>query len=101
MRLDIGISLIVLQKDIIFRLVFFDEIVFERQGVYFRTRDDIVKVRDMLHHRRDLLGLLRAVEVLPHPIFENARLSDINHHAVLIQHNIYARIVGQKFEFLL
>ena len=55
----------------------------------------------MFHHRGDFFGLFRTVEILTHPIFEDARLTHIYDHAVFIQHDIDARIIGQKFEFFL
>ena len=101
MNFNIGIRFIVFQENIVLGLVFFDEIVFQPQRVDFRLGDNVVKVRDMLHHRGDLLGLFGAVKILAHSVFKHARLSDVDDDSVLVQHDIHARTVGKKFQFFL
>ena len=94
---DIGIRFIVFEEDIVFRLVFFDEVVFKRERVDLRFGDDIMEIGDVLHHRHDLFRLYRGMKILTHSVFQIARLSHVDHVAVAIVHDIYARIVGQKF----
>jgi hypothetical protein len=57
--------------------------------------DDIMEIRDMLHHRRHLLRLFRRVKILPHAVFEHTRFADVDYNPVLVEHNVYARRFGQ------
>ena len=100
-ELDVGIRLVILQKDVIFGLVLLDEGVFEGERVHLAGGDDIGKVGDVLDHRLHFGGLGRGMEVLPHAVFEYPRLADIDDDAVFIHHQIDARRIGQQLEFFL
>ena len=94
---DVRIRFIVLQKDIVFRFIFFDQIVFERKGVDLRFGNDIVKIGDIGDHRHNFFRLDGGMEILSDAVFQVARLTDVDHVAVSVQHNINARVVGKQF----
>ena len=44
--LDVGIRFVVLQKGIIFRKMFLDQIIFQNQRFQFRVRDNVLETRN-------------------------------------------------------
>ena len=95
--LDIRVRLVVFEQDVVLRLIFFDEVVFEGEGVDLGLGDDVVEVVDVGDHRLHLFGLGRRMEVLAHPVFEDARLADVDHVFVRVEHDIDAGLIRQQF----
>ena len=93
-HLDIGIGLVVFEKNVVLGLVFFDERVFERERVHLARRDDVGKVGDILDHAPHLNGLVGSMKILAHAVFEYARLAHVNDRPVLIEHDIHAGGIG-------
>ena len=98
MQIDaqIGIALIVLQKDIIFRHVPLDKRAFQHKRLKLRPRNDHVEVIDLRDHppgfRRMGGGILK---ILAHAVFELFCLADINDRVGLVLHDVDAGLIRQ------
>ena len=55
----------------------FDEVVFEKERLGFRSGDRRFKTRNLRHHQRDAGREARAPEVGRNAVLEVARLADI------------------------
>ena len=93
------ISLVILEKDVIARLVALDEGVFQHERFKFRLGDDNVEIVHVRDHRRDLRQML-AAEIARHAVFQRLGLADVNHLAGSVQHDINARQQRQAVGFL-
>ena len=98
MQIDaqIGIALVVLQKDIIFRHVPLDKRAFQHKRLKLRPRNDHVEVIDLRDHppgfRRMGGGILK---ILAHAVFELFCLADINDRVGLVLHDVDAGLIRQ------
>ena len=86
---DEGIALVVLEEDVVVRLVALDERVFQHQRLELARRDDDVEVRNLFHHGRHL-GQVLPVEIAADPVFQFFGLADVDDLAVRVQHDIHA-----------
>ena len=67
-----------------------DERIFQDQGFEFAGGNNHLKVGHFFNHGRDLREVL-AVEITAHAVFELLGLADVDHLAVLVEHDIHAR----------
>ena len=95
---DGRVGLVVLQLDVVPRLVLFDEAVLEQQGIHLRLDHDEADVGDFLDEEPGLavlVGLL--AEVAGHPL-EALGLADVQQGALRIIVLVDPRLVGQALE---
>src|SRR5580658_10336876 len=76
--LNIRIGFVVAKKDVKFRLVLLDKIVFQRQRFFYVVDDDVVDVNNLAHQRAGL-GVLYAFvkKVRAHAIAQGLGFSDV------------------------
>ena len=86
---DKGIALVVLEEDVIVRLVELDEGVFQHKRLKLGIDHDDVEIRHMVDHRGDLRQVL-AAEIARDAVFERLGLADIDDGAGFIEHEIDA-----------
>ena len=92
---DIGVTLIILQVNIVAGFVFFDQVIFQNQGFHFRIGDDVFKINDLLQQGR-LFGMIGLrLEVGAHAAAQNCRFSDIEDAVVFILKEIAPRFSRQ------
>ena len=93
--IDVGVAFVVSQQHVETRFVLLDQVVLEHQrlglGVDHRNLDAI----DELHHCRSFRRRLRTREITRHALLQIARLADIEHLVLRIEHAIHARPVRQ------
>ena len=89
---DIRICFVVLQLDVISRLVQFYQAVFKRQRFHFRIAHDIFKIADKGGHyiRFDAFEI-RFVKVLRNAVFQLFGLAHIDDFSAVAAHNVYPR----------
>ena len=80
-----GVCLVILEQDVVARLVALDEVVLEQEGVLLRAHYDILDVGDVLHEHRRLRRLVGVVEIGRHPPLQILRLADIDHPPSIVQ----------------
>ena len=95
---DEGVALVVLEQDIVVRLVALDQRVFQHQRLEFARGDDDVEIPHLVHHRGDLRQMLTA-KIARDAVFQLLRLTDVKHLAVLVEHDIHARQQRQIIRF--
>ena len=64
---DKGIGLVVLEHNIVFRLIFLNQVDFQKEGLNIRLSDDKLKIHN-LRYQRFRLGIVAPSEIGPHPI---------------------------------
>ncbi len=91
--------LIIFEKGVVFRLVFFDEGVFQQESFAFGRNDDRVDVSDLLHEEGDHGTRVAAWdEILFDAGFEIFRFAHIDDDLAAIFHQIDAAVFGEVFE---
>ena len=86
---DEGIALVVLEQDVVVRLVALYERVFQHQRLEFALDYDDVEVVHLGHHGRDL-GQVFAAEIACHAVFERLGLAHVYDLAADVLHYIHA-----------
>ena len=86
-----GIPFIVLEQDIVFRLMLFNQGAFQQQRLKFRAGDDGFKFVDLRDHfhRFGRVGS-QVGKILAHPVFQRLGLADVDDGALGVLHNINA-----------
>ena len=87
-QLDVGISLVIAQQHVEARLSLLDEIVLQRQRLFFVVNDDVLDVCRLAHQRACLgLDLDPLHEIRAHPRPQTLRLANVDDLAlgVLVQ----------------
>ena len=93
--------LIILQQDVILRHEFLDQITFKGERFDFAVHFDRFKIGNMRNHRPHFRRMVfRRLEILPHTVFQDLRLADIDHRAGGIQHLVYAGLFGKQGNFI-
>ena len=95
MHFDVRIGLVVFEQDVILGFILLDEGVFEGERVRLGRADDVIEIGDIRDHGCHFFGLFVVMEILPHAVFEHARLADVDDGAVPVEHDVYARGIGQ------
>ena len=96
-NLDEGIRLVVLEHDIVFGLVFLDEVDLKKQGLNVGLGNDKLKIHN-LRYQGFCLGIVAPSKIGPHPIAEIFGLPHIDDGSVLIFVNVTARTRRQELE---
>ena len=84
---DIRVPLVVLQKDIVVRLVLFYQSIFKQQGLELGADEYRIEVVDLLYHGGDF-GKMGASEIGAHPVSESLGFADIYYIAFRVHHKI-------------
>jgi len=98
---DLGKALVVAQQHVEARLHLLDQIDLEQQRVGLGPRGDELHRPRQIDHVGDALGVETALGVLDHPLLQAAGLAHIEHLAVLADHAIDARRLGQPLHLVL
>ena len=96
-NLDEGIGLVVLEHDIVLRLVLLDQVDLKKQGLNIGLSDDKLKIHN-LRYQRFCLGIVASSEIGPHAIAKILSLPHIDDGTVLIFVNVTARTRRQELE---
>ena len=97
---DPRIGLVVLEHDVVARLVLLDEVVLEQQGLRLRLHDDELDVGNT-RHQHPGLACLFLVEIAGDATLQVLRLAHIDQGAVLIEVTVNPRFIGQNRQCLL
>ena len=101
-NLDIVIALVILQKDIVGRLMLFDERAFQHERFIFGSGHDEIVVEHLRNHFRGLDVVIGVIaEIAGDAVSEVFRLSDIDDLPLLVLHDIHAGLCGQNGGFAL
>ena len=94
--LDIMIAFVILEQNIIFWIVLFNQAAFQHQGFELAVGHNVVKVVDIFHHLADLFVVFGSgAEIAAHPVGEDLSLAHIDHLAGAVLHQVNARGGGQ------
>ena len=96
-----GVRLVILQKDVILRLVLLDEIVFEQEGVLLTIDDNVVDVANLADQDQRLLRLLTLKKIGRHATLKVLGLSNVDYFPCLVEVLIHTGQVGQDAHHLL
>ena len=100
-QLDVGIRLVVAQKDVVARLLLLDEVVLERQRFFLVVDDDVVEI-DRLAQQRSGFGIGRRAfqKIRPHSRAQVVGLADVDDLALGVLVEIHAGRGRQGSNFL-
>ena len=99
---DVRVALVILQKDVVMRLVAFNEGVFQHQGLELAVGHDHIKVVDGGDHGPGLLGVGGQVgKILRDPVFQGLGLAHVDDLVVLVLHDVDAWLQRQGVGFFL
>ena len=102
MDFDVGVAFVILELDVIKRLVFFDQVHFQDQGFQLRTDDDPFNIPDVVHQMtRPGIFTCAGMEIGTHPVAEVYCLAHINYLSLVILHQVTAGLVGDGFQDIL
>jgi len=90
-HLDAEIALVVLEANVVTRLVLLDQVVFEDQRFLVAGGHQRFDVFDPADQKLNLRALVGVAEVGAHPRAQVFRLADIDHLAGFVAHQIDAR----------
>ncbi len=92
--LDIGIALVILEADVVARVVSLDELGFEDEGLKLALGDDPLDIRDVGDQAGGLgVAQGRLAKVGTHPMAQHQRLAHIDDATVGVAHQVDARLV--------
>ena len=97
---DLGIGLVVLEKDVVAGLMFLDEGVLEDKGLSFGAHDDILDTADLAHQKAGLRAGYVALEVATDAATQVLRLPDVDDRALLADVLVAAGGFGERREDL-
>ena len=95
---QIGVVFVILEKDVIEGAMLLDEVAFQRECLKVGLAEHEVKIIHAADHGGHLRRM-RAVEILPHAVFQIDRLADVNDLAPAF-HDIAAGAFGKHFDFI-
>ena len=91
-KAEIGVALVILQKDVVLRLVLFDETALQHKGFVFRVGDNKIVVIHVFDHTGDLRRMVgRLPKITCHTIFQILCFSHVDDLRLLIFHQINTR----------
>ena len=91
---DGRIGLVVLQQDVVTRLVFLDKVVFEQQGVFLRIDHRVGYVVNLAYKHFRLETVYLLVKIGRHTVLEVLRLAYVYYRAALVVILVAAGLVG-------
>ena len=87
---DKWVALVVLEQNVVVRLVLLYERVFQHQRLKLAARDNDIEVMHLLHHGLDLRQMF-PVEIAADAVLQLLRLADVYDLSVLVEHDVHAR----------
>ncbi len=93
---QVRIALVVAQQDVVARPEALDQRVFEQQRLGFRVRDRDLDAGDLRDQRAGLGRVDGLAEVARHAALQVARLADVQHLTLDIEHAVDAGQRGQR-----
>ena len=96
---DPRIGLVVLEHDVVARLVLLDHRVLQQQRLRLRVDDAVFEVGDFAHEDARLARLL-LIEIAADAAFEVLGLAHIDERTVFVEIAVHAGLIGQRGEFL-
>ena len=97
---NIGEALIITQQHIVLGLKLFDEVLFQKQRLGFRTCGQKHHRRGLGDHFLDPRAVTRT-RIIGHPRAQIASLTDVKHPALFIEHPVHTRRCLQIFQVIL
>ena len=95
---DVRIAFVVLEIDVVARLMLFDQIVFQQQCIPFGIRDDGAYVRDFAHHGGDACAVVVLREIRADPFTQILGFADVENLTILIYMLVHPRFIREGFE---
>ena len=95
---DEGIRLVVFELDVVDRLVLFDHVVFQQQGVGLARSHDPLHIPNLLHQQLRFAVVILLGKVAGDAFLEVFGLADVQQFSVPIEVLIDARFVGHPLE---
>ena len=92
---NIGVGFIVPQQDVVRRLVVFDEVVLQQQGIHLGRGYSHLYFLDARHQRHGFFGKSAGPEIAANPVLKIAGLTDIEQFVAGIIHLVDTRPGGQ------
>src|SRR5579863_5510867 len=100
-QLDVRVTLVVTQQDVVARLELLDEVVLERERLFLIVDNDGFEVLGGLKHQVALLvERPTLLKVGAHAALERLRLADVDGPALRVFEDVDARLAGQILGFL-
>ena len=93
------IRFVVLELNIVFGLVFFDEVIFQQQCIQLRVNNHILNINNAFYEQYSFAVILRFIEIGCDSFFYILCFSNINDCSCSIKILIYSRFFGKSFEF--
>ena len=93
---DPRIGFVIPQVHIVFRLMPFDQIIFQQQRIHFSFHLDGFDIGDLPHHHRRLPRIMLLMKVAADTLSERLCLSYINQPTVLVVELVYTGIIGKN-----
>ena len=94
------IRLVVLQQDVVARLILLDKTVFKMQGIVLAAHHNVAHISDVAHQHVCLHRVVYTVEIRRHTPFQPLRLAYIYNRPHLVVVEITSRLVGQHTDFI-
>ena len=102
MDFDVGVAFVILELDVIKRLVFLDQVHFQDQRFQLRTDDDPFNILDFVYQLTCPGIFPRAgMEIGTHSVADVYCLAHINYLSLVILHQVTAGLVGDGFQDIL
>ena len=96
-QLQIRITFIIFETDIVARAIFLYQIAFQNQSLDFGRRYYRLEVGDFGNHCFDFRAVIFIrLKILADSIFQHNRLADVNNFSANIFHKVDARRFGQR-----
>lgn len=92
------VALVILQQDIEARLMFFNQGVFQQQGIKLRGRFNDLDVCNALDQQGQSGRLMGLAEIGANPLFQVLCLADIDHLTLCVQVMVDPGLMGQSFD---
>jgi len=97
-QVDAGVPGRVLELDVVSGPVFFDQSIFEKQGLDFVVCNYKIQARRGLDQALGLRVVVAFLEVVAHPFFQVLGLSDVEDFSLGVQVKVAAWKMGEGFE---
>ncbi len=91
-------ALVVLEQDVVARLVLLDQVVFEQQRFRFRRGHRHLDARHLREQRERLVRVRTAAEIARHAVLQVTRLADVEDRTRRVVHAVDARLGWQRLQ---
>ena len=91
---NIRIPFVIRHHRIILRAVFLDQITFKHKRFHLRSGDNILKIRNLRHHTRNLRRSamsMSGLKILPYTVVETDCLAHVENIIIFAMHDIHTR----------